>query len=693
MYLCTMKQHKIQMNKSLIITASLFLGSAYAKAQSTTEANDSIYKETDLSEVNITARRMGLTRMAGAINGINMNKEELFKAACCNLGESFTTNPSVDVAYNDATTGARQIKLLGLSGTYVQMLTENMPDFRGAAMPYALSYVPGPWMKGIQVSKGSASVKNGYESITGQINVDYLKPDDEQGMSVNIYGDSKNRLEANVDGNVHISDKLSTEILMHHENSTKNHDENGDGFYDKPKVEQYNLQNRWKYATNNYIMHAGLTVLKEIRTGGEMEHDNNMHTMQSPSYDISLHTNRYSGYMKHAFILDKTHGTNIAFMASASMHQFDALYGLKSYDVNEKNLYASLMYETNFTPEHGISAGLSYNHDYLGQTIQPYSLPYATPIDVKEKENTPGAYVQYTYTLGTRLTAMAGLRYDHSSIYGGFVTPRFHIKYSPADIVSVRLSAGKGYRTVFALAENNYLLASGRQLVVADNLHQEAAWNYGISTALNIPIANKTLKLNAEYYYTRFTEQTVIDYDTTPDVIYISNLNGKSYSHTFQIDATFPVLKGLEITAAYRLNDVKTTYNGVLLDKPLTSKYKGLFTASYKTPLGLWQFDATLQLNGGGRNPKPYTLANGSASWDEDFPAYEQLSAQITRWFRHWSIYIGGENLTNFTQKTSIYGSNNPWGKDFEPTLVWGPVHGRMIYAGVRINIGRTNSL
>ena len=634
---------------------------------------DSIFKDQTLQEVKAVARKPGTSRLAGAVNGIAMNKDELFKAACCNLGESFTTNPSVDVAYNDATTGARQIKLLGLSGTYVQMLTENLPNFRGAAIPYALGYVPGPWMKGIQVSKGSASVKNGYESITGQINVDYLQPEDEQQVEVNLFGDTKSRIEANADANVHLSDKWATEILLHHENILKNHDDNGDGFYDMPGREQYNVQNRWVYKGKSYIFHGGLGALKEIRSSGQ----DGEHVHSDDIYRIKLHTNRYEGYMKHAFILNHEHGTNIAFMSSASMHQLDARYGNKFYDLNEKNLYGSLMFETNFSTQHNLSLGLSFNHDYLGQNLGK-----------NEKETTPGAYAQYTYTLGTKLTAMAGVRFDHSSLYGNFFTPRFHVKYSPVDAISIRLSAGKGYRTVFGMAEYNYLLASGRNLNISEGLKQEEAWNYGLSTAFYIPMFGKTLKLNAEYYYTDFRNQAVVDYDANKEFISIYNLMGKSYSHTFQIDASYPLLKGLEITAAYRLNDVKCTYDygKTLKEKPLTSKYKALFTASYKTPLGLWQFDATVQLNGGGRNPEPYQLADGSQSWSPRFHSFEQVSVQVTRWFRHWSIYVGGENLTGFKQKTPIYGASNPWESDFEPTLVWGPVEGRMFYAGVRVH-------
>ena len=630
--------------------------------------NDSLQVETmktqNLGNVTITSRRAGTKRMAGPANAVLIGREELFKAACCNLGESFTTNPSVDVNYSDAATGAKQIKLLGLSGTYVQMLTENLPNFRGAAAPYALDYVPGPWMSGIQVSKGASSVKNGYESITGQIDVEYLKPDDEQGITLNLYGNTKSRMDANADANIHLNSQLSTELLVHYQDDYGNHDENNDGFLDQANVRQWNLQNRWHYRNSQYIFHGGISMIKEKREGGQTGHTSHL----SHLYNIGIETNRYEGYMKHAFVLDPEHGTNIALMTNLTMHQLDASYGLKHYDVNQKNAYAQLLFETNFTKQHNLSAGLSLNHDYLTRN---------------EKETTPGVYAQYTYNLNDKVVAMAGLRADHSSLYGTFVTPRFHLKLTPNEIVSLRLSVGKGYRTVWALAENNYLLASGRQLVI-DDLKQEQAWNSGISSSFYIPLFGHTLKLNAEFYHTHFNEQAVIDYDSNPTEIRITNLDGKSYSNTFQIDASYPIVKGLELTAAWRWNDVKSTYGGKLMEKPLTSRYKGLVTASYKTPLGIWQFDATLQLNGGGRMPTPV-----SGLWDEHFHGYEQVSAQITRWFRHFSVYVGGENLTGFRQKQPIVNAADPWSSTFDPTMVWGPVHGAMFYAGIRVNIGR----
>ncbi len=658
--------------------------------------DDTVYNDTvrarEIKELTVTARRSSTRRLGGASNGFIIDREELFKAACCNLGESFTTNPSVDVHYSDAATGAKQIRLLGLSGTYVQMLTENLPNLRGLASAYSLDYVPGPWMQSIQVSKGASSVRNGYESITGQIDVEYLKPDADEGVTVNLFGNTMQRVEANADANVHLREGVSSEILVHYQDAFHDDDINHDGFADDPSIRQYHLQNRWKIQGTRHLTHVGIGLLNERREGGQTAHllhrpDGFLHGADSQSgyglYTIGTDNKRYEGYLKHAWVIAPEHGTNVALMANASLHETDAHYGHKTYDAEERTAYGQLMFETHWGDTHELSAGLSLQHDYLHQRVS-----VATGAAVREKETTAGGYVQYTYTMASGLTAMAGLRADHSSAYGTFVTPRLHLKYMPTEHATLRLSAGKGYRSVHALAEHNYLLGSGRSLHIAD-LHQEEAWNAGVNGAFTLPLGGRNLKLNAEYYYTRFNEQAVIDYDSHPGEISIGNLDGRSYSHTVQIDATYPVATGLEVTAAYRLNDVKTSYGGTLRAKPLTSRYKALLSASYKTPLGLWQADATLQLNGGGRLPVSYAEADGSPSWPSHFSAFEQLHLQVTRWFRHFSVYVGGENLTGKRQKTPIIHAEAPWSAAFDPTMVWGPVSGAAGYIGIRMNIGK----
>lgn len=644
-----------------------------------------------MNEVQVVERRMGVVKSRSSVLNEDMiSSAELARAACCNLGESFTTNPSVDVSYSDAATGAKQIKLLGLSGTYVQMLTENIPNYRGAAAPFSLGYIPGPWMQSIQVSKGSSSVKNGYEAITGQINVEFKKPQAPSSLNVNLFANSKNKFEANFDGNIHLNKRLSTALLAHYENGTQTHDDNGDGFLDMLKVEQYNFQNRWAWMGDHYVFQASVKAMKEDRTSGQATHSHKEGSMDMPAgtelYRIGIETERYEAFTKNAYIFNKEKSTNVALILAGSLHKQDAAYGYKLYNVDQKNTYASLMFETNFDKRNSISTGLSLNYDYYDQVYNLDNVKNAPLLKSKETETVPGAYVQYTYNWEDKLILMGGLRADHSDLYGTFVTPRAHIKFAPNDIVNLRASVGKGYRTNHVLAENNFLLASGRRVGIAPDLDQEEAWNYGISSSFYIPVCGKALNLNAEYYYTNFKHQMVIDMDSDPHAVRFSNLDGQSYSHTFQAEASYPFFKGFTLTAAYRLTDVKTTYNKQLLERPLTGKYKGLLTASYQTPLGLWQFDVTLQMNGGGRMPTPYTTADGSPSWDTRYKAFEQLSAQVTRWFRHWSIYIGGENLTNFKQKNPIVGASDPWGSNFDSTMIWGPVHGAMYYIGIRLN-------
>ena len=640
-----------------------------------------------LAEVQVVTRRLGQMKLrSSALNADVISSDELCRAACCNLGESFVTNPSVDVNYSDAATGAKQIRLLGLSGTYVQMLTENIPNFRGASAAYGLGYVPGPWMNSIQVSKGTASVKNGYESLTGQINIEYKKPQvaEADWVSANVFASSSQRYEANVDASVKMSDKLSTMVLAHYENETAAHDADGDGFADVPQVQQYNVFNRWAYMAPRYKLQAGARVLGEWRSSGQVHASNDM-----PRYGIDMRTNRYEGFLKQAFIFNQEHNTNLALILSGQWHDLDASFGHRMYGVKQQNLYGQLLFETEFSKKHALSVGLNITADRYRQQVRLSHNLEEAPEHVTDREEVGGAYAQYTFTPTEKLTVMAGLRGDYSSLHGFFVTPRANVRYAPCDIITFRVSVGKGYRTNHVLAENNFLLASSRRLVVKEPLEQESAWNAGTSIATYIPVGQHTLQINAEYYHTWFQQQMVVDLDSHPHEVVMSNLHGRSYSHVFQIEAIYPFFEGFNLTAAWRLTDVKHTVAGVLREKPLVSRFKGLLSASYKTPLGLWQFDATLQLNGGGRMPDAYQLEDGSMSWAPRFKGYQQLSAQITRYFRNWSVYLGGENLTNFTQKNAIIGADNPWGDRFDATMVWGPMHGIKGYIGVRYNLPR----
>ncbi|MDE6859278.1 MAG: TonB-dependent receptor [Duncaniella sp.] len=644
------------------------------------EPADSLGNE--LNEVVITERRTMRKLRGTASNSETISAFDLKRAACCNLGESFTTNPSVDVSYNDAATGARQIRLLGLSGTYVQMLTENVPAFRGAAAPFGLGYIAGPWLQSIQVSKGASSVKNGYESITGQINVEMKKPQLDPGLSLNMYVDHLGKLEGNFDGNIHLNDKWSTSLLLHGENSFKSHDENDDGFVDMPNVRQLTGMNRWAYLGTNYVFQAAVKYLDENRRSGQIAHGKHY---ENP-YVIDIDTRRLEVFTKNAYIFDRDNDGNVAMIASMSHHDQNAAYGLKLYDVKQWEAYVSTMFEYKWDNLHALSTGLSMNYDNYHQNYRLVQDGDIAASPMNEHEAVYGAYGQYTYNCDNKLIAMMGVRGDYNNRYGWLFTPRAHVRWNISDPLSLQASAGRGYHSPHPLAEYHYMLASSRKITIADHLRQESAWNFGAGATSSLRLFNRSLSLSAEYYYTRFSDQLLLDLDTNPHAAIIGNLGGKSYSHTFQAEVTYNILHDLTFSAAYRLTDVKVDYGNGLVEKPLTSRNKGLITLGYTPNMGLWQIDLTCAFSGSGRNPTPYTMPDGTSSWSARYHPYAQLNMQVTRNFRHWSIYAGGENLTGYRQKTPIIGASDPWGKTFDATMIHAPIHGALIYVGFRYN-------
>ena len=669
---------KIKMKKQLIILLFLAIGMSIL-AQ---EASDF-----QIEEVTVVQRKKGKVKSrTEAFDTEKINSEELCRAACCNLSEAFETNASVDVAYSDAATGAKQIRLLGLNGTYVQLIQENTPAVRGLAQNFGLEYIPGPWMQSIQVSKGTSSVINGYEATSGQINVELLKPQTQNPLSLNLMVNSEAMAEANIMGGWQLKDHLYTGILAHYGGGFMAMDGNHDSFADMPKTQNANLANRWFYKQGNYTFQAFVRGLYDRRRGGQIGHMAD--TITNP-YLINLNTWRVEGFMKNGYVFDEESGSSVAVITAVSYHDLNNSYGLRNWKANQLNAYLNALCQLNFEGsgevdnDHRLTTGLSVNFDRYEENLnfQP------STFNMNRYEVIPGIFAEYNLKYDEMLSLVAGVRADYSTRYGFFVTPRMNIRYTPFEWWTLRGSVGMGYRSPNAIADNAFILPSSRVLHLADDIQQERAVNAGLSTTFYIPLGSKELQLSMEYYYTHFLNSLIVDMDRDKHAVYIYNqtdLPGvKSFAHSAQIEASIEVLRGWTWTAAFRYTDVEQTTicsDGIarLRPKALTNRFKGVVTTSYQTPLKKWQFDLTAQFNGVSRVPDGF---------EQPFTWYPQLMAQVTKYFRTCSIYLGAENMMNFRQDPSIVDSYHPWGPDFDASMVCGPTTGWKVYLGFRYDL------
>lgn len=631
-----------------------------------------------LDEVEVARRKASVQRdRFSALDIQTMSEGELIRAACCNLSESFETSASVDVAYSDAATGAKQIRMLGLAGTYVQILTENTPSIRGLANNFGLTYIPGPWMQSIQISKGTSSVINGFEATAGQINIEFLKPDNSPKIALNAMINSYLHTEVNAMGGWKVADGVHTGLLAHYENGSMEMDDNKDGFLDMPTGQQANLLHRWSIDKNGFTGRYVIRGLYNKRHSGQTKKYVSDNQIDNP-YSIDLNIYRAEGFFKNGYVFDAVDYKSLGTILSASYHRQTGHFGNRQVNTQQINLYLNILYTQNINDANSVTAGVSVNYDsYLRDLIEP-----ERTISMPADEVTPGIFAEYSFKPSDKLSLLVGLREDWSNKYGFFTTPRINARYAPFEWWHIRASAGLSYRTPNILTDNAFLFPSSRQIVFADSTYyQEKAINTGASMTFYIPIATRQLTLTADYYYTRFIDAVVTDLDQDAHKAIISNLQGLSYSHAAQVEAQMEVLRGWTISAAYRFTDVRTTYNGVLRIQPLVPRWKALVSTSYQTPLHKWQFDFTAQFNGGGRLPDP---DKNNPLWNANYKWYPQLFAQITRFFRTWSIYVGAENMTNYKQDNPVIAAQEPFGTNFDASMVYAPLSGWKVYAGFR---------
>jgi outer membrane receptor for ferrienterochelin and colicin len=658
-----------------------------------------------LAEVRVVARDGSFISTQPILTSV-ITQQGLRRAACCNLAESFESSVAIDSEFPDAVSGARQIAMLGLAGTYSQILLENVPFIRLLSHQFGLGFIPGSWMESISLSKGTSSVVNGFEAITGQINVDYKKPETNlERFFMNFYANSmgKGELALNTRVPVGKKDKASTNFLIFLGDQLAKMDMNKDGFMDVPRNRQINVMNRWDYKSPVVEGRTMVGFVWDNRFGGQMAFKPNLQNQLSNlPYGFTADNKRVDVITKNGFLLKGEH-ESIGTIVSYTGHWLNSHYGDKDYQGNQHSVYANVLYSNKFGAKerHKLTAGASLQFDCLnelyddGQDLFYYTRPH-------HHDLIPGVFAEYAYVIDPKLVVMAGMRLDYNmvrdklhsnnweSINQLFWTPRVHLKWQATKDLSVRASAGKGYRNSHFFAENQSLLLSSRNICLDGHAKPEEAWNAGASMVYQFNMPGGKASVAVDYFYTHFLQQMIVDLDKNVHEVHYYALNGdyngygnRSRSHSAQIELTLKPFQRFEVLLAYRYNDVRYMRQGVMRQKDLMSPHKALVNLNYSTRFDKWKFNLTLQVHG--PQHLPDMSDNPASTLSEYAPTYCIMNAQVTKKFRKWELYVGGENLLNYKQKDPIIDAQNPFSDNFDATVVYAPITGIMGYVGVRV--------
>jgi len=653
-----------------------------------------IQPEDDLSELVITTSKRNTQRGQGATNTQIMNSGELLKAACCNLAESFETNPSIDVNFSDAISGSKQIRMLGLTSPYILIAEENIPSVRGASQAYGLSFTPGTWVESIQVTKGAGSVVNGFESISGQINTELIKPGNDIPFFLNLYGSTDARFEINAHINEKLSDKWSSSLFVHGNTRVKKNDMNHDGFLDNPLGSQINVMNRWQYQNleKGWIAFLTARYMKDEKQTGEIDFDKNIHKLSTDKWGSELNTDKFDVSAKVGYVFPDQPYKSFGWQNAFSYHRQNSYFGLNQFDIAQRSIYSNFLYSSIISNTmHKFSTGASFMYDDYTEFVENYGANHYDRTDTSY-----GAFMEYTYDNMDNLSMVLGIRADNSNRLGAFVTPRMHLRYNPWEKTTLRVSAGRGKRLANIFAENQYLFASSREFHIKNNggkaygMDPEIAWNYGLSLSQDFLFLNKNANITLDFYRTDFQNQIVVDLDQSARSVNFYNLEGKSYANSFQAELNYNLVKHLNLRTAYKYYDIQTTYGDKTLERPLQAKHRLFANLEFSTHEhngSYWKFDATW--NWLGKQRLPYTGDNSAENQLADYTnPFSTINAQVTKVFSEtFEVYVGGENISNYRQHRVILGADDPFGNEFDSTIVYGPIFGQMYYAGLRFKI------
>ncbi len=643
-----------------------------------------------LSEVVITEERDGIILSnIDPIKTENITQTELKKAACCDLAGCFETQLTIQPQTSNVITNAKELRILGLSGVYNQVLVDGFPMIQALSYTYGISGIPGTLVENIFVSKGANSVLQGFESISGQINVITKDAANTDKLLLNFYINSfmEKHLNANYAFKKGKWRNITAVQTVQPANKTDN---DKDNFLDLPLLTRYLIYNKLNYGKESdwgWSTKIGLKYLNEERIGGQYTFNANTDQGNTSVYGQTVNFTQPEIYTKTGYRFNNKH--NIALSANSFFHQQNSFFGTTKYNATQSNFYANLQYELAYNKLHTLKTGLSFRYLNIHEKIEftDTILNRSYNGDYKRIENIPGIFAENTMSfLNNKITWISGLRLDHHNQFGSTLTPRMLLKYDLSSKTVVRANIGTGWRTVNLFSENIGLLVRSRNIVFAEKLLPERALNYGINMVHKYEINKQTGYLSADFYRTDFQNQIFPDYDRDSKSAIIKNFKGPSISNGFQLELNIKIAKRFDIKTGYNYLDVYRIEADKKNQLPFNPKHRVLGAISFK-PLSK-KFNIDINVHWFDKQRLPNTKANPIAFQRPDYSeAFTLYNAQFTYNFKKIELYIGCENIFNFRQLQPILSWQNPFGPYFDTSSVWGPTRGREIYSGVRFKL------
>lgn len=651
-----------------------------------------LHANLDLEEVVLNKKINSIRKsLFNVQNVVTVDSREMLKAACCNLSESFETNPAVDVNISDAVTGAKQIQMVGLNSPYLLFTQENIPSIRGASQIYGLSFIPGSWTESIQITKGSGSVVNGFESISGQINSELVKPLTDRNVFLNMYANNYGRYELNARYNKKFSNKLATGLYVHSNLRNGVIDRNSDNFLDAPLAKQLNFMNRWQFLDpeKGWVSFFTAQLLFDEKQTGEKNFDSKTDKFTNNAWGSEVKSNRLDLSAKVGYVFPELPYQSFGYQTAFSYHDQNSYYGYNIYDIQHTSYYSNAIFNSIIGGSHNkFKTGLSFTYDHFNEKVNNHNFD--------RQDNSLGAFFEYTYDNLEKLSFVTGIRADNHNRLGSFITPRLHVRHSLWNKASLRFSAGRGKRAANIFAENQQLFASSRAIHIIPNngnlysLNPEIAWNTGLGFVQKLYLWNRAMDFSVDYYITDFKDQVIVDWENPQEVSFY-NLKGKSISKSLQVDLNYEIIQNLNVRLTYKYYDVKINYLSGTLEKPLQPKHRFFTNLGYesikKFREGQWKMDFTLHWTGEQRlpntstNPVEYQLVPFSKP-------YSIINSQLTRVVNEkLDLYLGGENMGNSVQKKPIISAQDPFGLYFDSTILYAPVLGETYYVGFRYKL------